>query len=174
MGRRIYDLETGDFIWKYVFAIQDSEQCRVYEELGIGELTYDEETNYDYLTLNRSDIPALEEYLADHHYENLLLDYEQLELDYEGLKVYAKDPDSNQIVTYSVYGEGKTTRELIKKLKDKGYIFINCGCPLDCDYERAVNEFANRYDFYFLKMIHRFIGYMNQHPDRETFTFEGE
>ena len=62
MGRRIY--ENGNFVWKYVFACQPSEQHRIYDEFNIGEFEFDEEyPDWDYLTLNIKDIPALQNIL---------------------------------------------------------------------------------------------------------------
>ena len=59
MGRRIY--EDGNFVWKYAFGYQPSEQHRIYDEFSIGELEFDEEyPDCDYLTLNIKDIPALQ------------------------------------------------------------------------------------------------------------------
>ncbi|MFO8109720.1 MAG: hypothetical protein R6U17_04240 [Thermoplasmata archaeon] len=36
MGRTVCDLVSGEFVWKYVFGEQASEQYRIYEELGVG------------------------------------------------------------------------------------------------------------------------------------------
>ena len=59
MGRRIY--EDGNFVWKYAFGYQPSEQHRIYDEFNIGKLEFDEEyPDCDYLTLNIKDIPALQ------------------------------------------------------------------------------------------------------------------
>lgn len=174
MGRRIYDTQTGDFIWKYVFAIQDSEQCRIYDELEIGEYEYNEETGLDFLTLTRSDIPALEGYLEQNNFDILKKEFDDLELTHQGVMVIAKDPNTGEISTFSTVDEGKGSRQLMEELKKKGFIQVSCGYGVQCDYEKAMVRFTFDHDFFFLQMIDRFIHYMKRHHDRQTFTFEGE
>ena len=65
MGRRVYD-QKGEFVWKYVFAEQSSEQIRIAEELGIGKYRNREDENVsrsrqygDLLMLSRKDINTL-------------------------------------------------------------------------------------------------------------------
>lgn len=67
MGRRVYN-QKGDFVWKYVFGAQPSEQFRIAEELGIGRYRNREEQNKsprakygDVLMLSRKDIQTLEQ-----------------------------------------------------------------------------------------------------------------
>lgn len=61
MGRRVYEQKTGDFVWKYLFAKQGSEQSRITEELGIGTIAY--ANDYDVLTLTQEDRRKLEGWL---------------------------------------------------------------------------------------------------------------
>lgn len=64
MGRRVYN-QKGEFVWKYVFGAQDSEQGRIADELGIGRYRNRElnaTPNYqfgDLLMLSRKDIEKL-------------------------------------------------------------------------------------------------------------------
>ena len=60
MGRRIYD-QNGDFVWKYVFAEQASEQSRVVTHLRIGKLTAMPDN--DILRLTRKDVEKLDKAL---------------------------------------------------------------------------------------------------------------
>lgn len=81
MGRRVY--ENDEFVWKYVFAEQDSEQCRIANDLNIGKITY--HGDYDCLTLSISDVEKLEKVLeeatdykaANEEYNRLLEPYEK-------------------------------------------------------------------------------------------------
>lgn len=57
MGRRIYD-QKGEFVYKYVFGEQPSEQRRVVTDLGIGKL---QDNEYgDIVTLTRKDVEKLD------------------------------------------------------------------------------------------------------------------
>ena len=63
MGRRIYT-QKGEFVWKYVFGEQSSEQYRIAEELGIGRYRNREIENKrdpygDMLSLSRKDVETL-------------------------------------------------------------------------------------------------------------------
>lgn len=62
MGRRIY--HEDNFVWKYAFARQSSEQSRIANELNIGEIT-SQTSDGDVLTLNISDVPKLKKVLED-------------------------------------------------------------------------------------------------------------
>lgn len=42
MGRRVYEKNTEEFVWKYCFAEQESEQYRIAKEIGVGELRTNE------------------------------------------------------------------------------------------------------------------------------------
>jgi len=64
MGRAVYD-HKGEFIWKYVFGKQDSEQYRITQDLAIGKYS-DRNGNVspsrkygDLLMLSRKDIEKL-------------------------------------------------------------------------------------------------------------------
>lgn len=65
MGRSVSD-QKGEFVWKYVFAEQASEQCRIYEDLAIGKYRDRESENVspgrkwgDLLMLSRKDLERL-------------------------------------------------------------------------------------------------------------------
>jgi len=58
MGRMVYD-QNGDFIWKYTFAKQGSEQYRIAEELKIGTRKEDEDESGDVLSLSKKDLAKL-------------------------------------------------------------------------------------------------------------------
>lgn len=80
MGRRVYEEVTGEFVWKYVFGGQDSEQGRIQSELGVGgygirhyqpewyegkwEQGSDEPCG-DILCIHRDEIPKLEEWIKN-------------------------------------------------------------------------------------------------------------
>jgi hypothetical protein len=66
LGRYVYEKYSGEFVWKYYFAKQASEQYRIAEELGIGKIEYEPEGFYgDYLYLKREDIPKLKKWLKN-------------------------------------------------------------------------------------------------------------
>ena len=50
MGRRVYEQKTGAFVWKYWVGEQNSEQCRIKEEIGLG--SYRQNINSDVLTIS--------------------------------------------------------------------------------------------------------------------------
>jgi hypothetical protein len=66
MGRHIYD-HKGNWVWKYAFGGQASEQCRVFEHLGIGKYrstdSYVRERYHDKLSLSRKDLERLKVWL---------------------------------------------------------------------------------------------------------------
>ena len=164
MGRHVYC--QGNWVWKYVFAGQSSEQGRIYEELGLGNYVFcplsraeDQgyskkdirqgkkegwidsqgyiETNGDILTLTSDDIEPLKQYLIEHIFETLKHTVDNLHLEHEG---------------YSPEG------------------WILGGSP----YDKALKRFAQEHDFYFLSMIEAFINFMEANPEFEDFEFEGE
>tara|TARA_Y100000593_G_C4066254_1_gene216874 strand:- start:171 stop:518 length:348 start_codon:yes stop_codon:yes gene_type:complete len=49
MGRYVY--ESDKCIWKYVFAGQSSEQCRIPAEIGVGHMVYNQRDTHDYLII---------------------------------------------------------------------------------------------------------------------------
>ena len=175
MGRRIY--ENGNFVWKYVFGAQPSEQYRIYEQFGIGEYEEDEQCDsLDYLTLTTEDISDLEEILTIGEYQNKKQKFEELAKEYEGLHLYFSDQDNKEIHV-NPFEEGKTEQELIELYEAKGYTFrhsgIACGSPYD---DKSVN-FARQNDYYFLEMVQAFIDYMKkifEEDGQDMFTFEGE
>lgn len=79
MGRRIYCGE--DFVWKYAFGKQSSEQYRVAEELGIGRIVNVSDYG-DTLILSKEDIPALEEYLEEKEYGAIKAEYDLIHINH--------------------------------------------------------------------------------------------
>ena len=71
MGRHIYENRTGDHVWKYWFARQPSEQCRIYTEIGMG--SYRESTWGDILTLYCS-LQTVSK-LRQHVHDNYLMEW---------------------------------------------------------------------------------------------------
>ena len=109
MGRCIY--ENGNFVWKYVFGAQSSEQYRIYEQFGIGEYEEDEQDDsLDYLTLTTEDISDLEEILTTGEYQNKKQKFEELAKEYEGLNLYFSDQDNKEIYV-NPFEEGKTEQD---------------------------------------------------------------
>ena len=49
MGRYVY--ETNNCVWKYVFAGQNSEQCLIPQEIGVGHMVYNQRETHDYLII---------------------------------------------------------------------------------------------------------------------------
>jgi|GEM_PF-6145714 len=145
MGRYIYC--DGEYVWKYVFARQSSEQGRIYEELGLGSYSYDDYG--DSLTLTMDDVPALKEYLKSRNFDQLFKEFIELPQQYEGQTLY-HDSEGN------VIGEA-----------------ISFGSPLD----EAQREFQQTHDFYFLEMIDTMVRFMEERYESSgqiEFIFNGE
>lgn len=164
MGRHVYC--QGNWVWKYVFAGQNSEQCRIFEDLDLGDYIFcplrqakDQgyskaeikqgkkegwinnqgyiETNGDILTLTTEDIEPLKQYLIDHSFENLKNIADNLHLEHEGCS-------------------------------PEGWILGGS------TYDKALKNFADEHDYYFLSMIEAYINFMEANPDINEFEFEGE
>lgn len=92
MGREIHELQTGDFVFKYVFGKQPCEQSRIATELGVGEVievVHDDEMGWkvwDVLKIERKELPKLRYHFILHEGEKRISDYR------ERLKTYS---DSN-------------------------------------------------------------------------------
>jgi hypothetical protein len=69
MGRHIYD-HKSNWVWKYAFGGQASEQYRVHEELGIGKYrstdSYSRHRYQDKLSLSRVDLERLKIWVKPH------------------------------------------------------------------------------------------------------------
>lgn len=191
MGRSIYC--DGEFVWKYAFGAQSSEQYRIFEELGIGEyegVTYtnakeeyseeefqegieegwiDEEgmieNNEDLLILNQSDVPLLEKYLQKKHLERLKIRWSGLHKEYQGASVHLKGESPLELYQNHTLDE-------VEKRDDIDFlgIGISVGSPLD----NVLKIFAGKYDFYFLSMIERMVEFMKKNPEQDVFEFYGE
>lgn len=61
MGRYVY--ENNEYVWKYEFAKQASEQCRIAEEFNIGHIRFFDYE--DHLTLHINDVEKLEKVLEE-------------------------------------------------------------------------------------------------------------
>lgn len=61
MGRHIYETTTGEWVWRYAFAEQSSEQSRIVRELGVGQHFGDELG--DTVLIQRDELPVLERWL---------------------------------------------------------------------------------------------------------------
>lgn len=62
MGRRVYD-QDGEFVWKYVFAAQSSEQSRIAFDLELGSVRGG--ADGDTLTLSKKDVQKLASMVRD-------------------------------------------------------------------------------------------------------------
>lgn len=192
MGRSVYC--NGEFVWKYVFASQNSEQYRIYEELGIGEYERDrkvlaEENGYDpdevkegieegwidpggympiegdFLTLTRSDIPKLERILSARQYPSLKKEYSDFFKEYRGANVYFKDGVKESESTFQKY-----TLDEMEAMPDYSGYGMSIESPLDI----VTKKFSKEKDFYFYQMIQAFIVFMQKHEDLDVFEFQGE
>lgn len=74
MGRHVYEINTGEWIWKYSFAEQNSEQSRIAEELHVGEMEYPEPDEFygDRLYIRKQDIQKLKEALCSNGHKKLI------------------------------------------------------------------------------------------------------
>lgn len=156
MGRHIYC--NGEWVWKYIFAIQSSEQYRIYEELRFGTYDYtypycdecDREGNVcgcdyepygDCLVLDREEIEKLKDYLDKTGYQKLKKKYENMPNQFEGLE-------------HTKWGP-----------------MIRCNSDLDI----ANYRFAQKNpDFHFYQMIEAFVQFADRDPEEEFFSFDGE
>jgi hypothetical protein len=154
MGRYVY--ESGNFVWKYVFAGQNSEQSKIAEELQIGTCEEGEEPDDegngfygDILTLDREDIPKLEAYLKD---------------TFEPVKEHE-----------TVLREGIKRKDILKCYHAQSKLFNGYRCN-DKFPEKRINTAIKEVfpDIYFWAMIEAYIKYMKKHKDQSSFSFEGE
>lgn len=156
MGRLVY--EDENFVWKYAFARQGSEQYRIANELGIGEYTELLDQPIDQLYLTYQDIPSLEAYLASNNYEGLKEEYLRIGYDYEGITFYfEKERVLAQELTYEEYLEAfeKESWGYNGEASDQWF------------------RFCKSTDFDFLNMIAAYVSYMKANP-KEEYYFEGE
>ena len=51
MGRYVYESRADDFVWKYVFAGQSSEQYLIPETIGVGHMIYPKGDTHDTLVI---------------------------------------------------------------------------------------------------------------------------
>lgn len=101
MGRRVYERGTGEFIWKYAFAEQDSEQYRIPQEIGVGKhlpRKYD-----DVVVIQKKEIPLLEQYLTEKNADEKIREFELFLED----NVYTYDYDEEGNVSYVGIPAGK-------------------------------------------------------------------
>jgi len=137
MGRNVYEKYSGEWVWKYVLAEQNSEQSSIAAELDIGRVEFPDPDDFygDRLYMNARDIRKLKKYLRKH--------YETLE----------KWNRLNSGQTASGIETGQEDREERQKLLQ--------------------NEYR---DVHFLRMVDRYIGFMEKQKRRgqREFCFEGE
>lgn len=160
MGRHVNEVITGKWVWKYCFAEQASEQSRIVDEIGVGEMEYpldrspycDEKSgendkcpdgcegescpfNGDILTIDRKEIPRMKEWLEKQHAED-------------------------KMAVYNVY----------MKLQ-----YPSGGIPFsDVEELREWRKENGLGDIYFVLMVKAYVGFMEQHPEIDQFSFEGE
>lgn len=174
MGRRVY--EDGNFVWKYVFGVQPSEQDRINKEFGIGEYEYENDDCFDYLSLSINDVPALEKILEDKNFDCKKKAFDNLSKKYQGSEVHFMD-NEDQIKIVRPYEENKTIDEIVKEYNGDKYRYLFYLASVDSPYIEKTKEFAEKYDYYFLKMVESFVDYMKdafQKEGQDFFTFEGE
>ena len=176
MGRRVY--EDGNFVWKYVFGVQSSEQDRINKEFGIGEYEYEYDDYIDYLSLSINDIPALESILEEKNFDCKKKAFNNLSKKYEGVEVHFADNENQfEIKIVRPYEENKTIEEIIKEYDGDKYRYLFYSVSGDSPYLKKTKEFAKKYDYYFLEMVESFVNYMKdtfQKEGQDFFTFEGE
>jgi hypothetical protein len=156
MGRRIY--EDGNFVWKYVFAEQPSEQGRLYHDYGIGGLfiqCHDKDGNY------------YEKFIDDATEEDYAASYEDvLHLEYQNipaLKKIVSDAGINYVKAKELHAaawEGKSGMTMDECRELAKMTGVLCGD-----------------EFNFLRMVEAFIKYMEENyveDEKEDFYFIGE
>ena len=169
MARVIY--EDGNFIWKYVFAIQPSEQYRISLEYGIGKLFY----NIDMTTTDENDNLTIDEN-GTVHFETkhvpYLIPYEDRD-NYNGIAygdtLHLKYDDINSlknICTSTVnYPEAKKIEKEFWKDKESA----------TADEVQAMESKVLELcpDYYFAKMVETMAKYMSENP-KDDYYFDGE
>jgi hypothetical protein len=157
MGRRVY--EDGNYVWKYVFGEQPSEQGRISTEYGIGGLfiqCHDKDGNY------------YEKFVDDATEEDYDASYEDvLHLEYSNIPALKKiidDAGENYIKAKQLHTEAWAGKS--------GMAMDEC---------RALAEKTSELcgeNFNFYRMIEAYIRYMEksykEDPEKEDFYFAGE
>jgi len=143
MGRYVY--ESGNFVWKYAFGEQPSEQSRIAKELGIGKVWEEDDESGDVLQLKKQDADKLWDYLN-----------EEVEVDLFG----------------ETYSETRLTLiELHNKIY-KGFDMIACYC-LEEKILKLVDDILGGSDIWFWCMVKEYAEYIGK-SDRTVFEFYGE
>lgn len=174
MGRRIF--ENDNFIWKYAFAIQPSEQSKIFNNYGIGNLSYMIDFPCDYIHECRKcpypnhckDLIKYKKYNNIKNDEKLYIIGDVLTLestDIPSLKKILKTNNSNykqakdiEKTYYSKYGHDNY---IPSKIYDEMNNEIFEMCP----------------NFYFNGMLESFIKYIqreNKYHNRTIFNFKGD
>lgn len=144
MGRRVYEQNTDEFVWKYAFGRQPSEQYRISDELGLG-CTQDIRDDYgnpilDVLHLNLDHIEPLKDYLEENN-------------------AYKKIEKYEQFMEEKIYEENDAGLKMIP------------GSKFDKVNEKH-DEIDEDLDFY--NMIKEYINFMESHNDQYEFEFQGD
>ena len=161
MGRYVY--EQGDFVWKYVFGVQPSEQYRIAKEYGIGTLTYD-------VCKQAEDDDGS---IIEDEYENIELTEEEYEnSNYEccGYILHLRYEDIPKLIniyeTMPNYNKAKQIESKMWEGNDNGIAFS--------DFESGNKKiFKVCPDYYFSKMVEEFVKHMESNP-KDDYYFEGE
>jgi len=158
MGRCVYELMTGKFVWKYVFGAQPSEQYRIAEELGVGTIIYPHERK-PYCRYKESfDEECPDECPGDDcpHYGDWLI-IKRGELP-EFKKRYKR-----------------MLNRLLPKLITLHMEAAKHGISLrSFEFDSLVNKLGLEDYYWFLNMVKAYIKFMEEHPEIEEFVFEGE
>ena len=166
MGRRVY--ESGEFVWKYVFGVQPSEQYRIAKEFGIGSLTYDVAR----VLLDKNGNVILDEY-GDEAYENVELteeEYENEDCFACGDILHLTSNDISKLINiYETMPNYKKAKELETKMWEGNEHGISFS-----DFESGNKKiFKICPDYYFARMVEQFVEYMEYNP-KDHYYFEGE
>lgn len=181
MGRAIY--EDGHFIWKYMFAIQNSEQRRIVEELEVGhwyteDVEYDDEGepfggDNDVVELEITDLPILEKFLADEDIERLKMTEATILYTYPGITLYGdKAQKLPQLTAEQAYGDVISYEEFDEVLEEGMY-----GISPSSKVNQELIAFYNRTDYPFIAMVGAFVKHMktcHEESEQKHFVFIGE
>lgn len=154
MGRAVIEQKTGEFVWKYVFAEQGSEQSQIAEGLGIGKVEYPKDANYDVLVLKQSDRVRLEDYLNEPYVLAI------------GNEKYGQMTNDFKPVTRN---------KLIRLWRKVNKTMFGNGIALGSVEEGIRNTLRSVMpEIHFWQMIKAYADFMKKHKDQKEFRFEGE
>jgi hypothetical protein len=154
MGRCVIEQKTGEYVWKYVFAEQASEQAGIAGAVGVGKVVFQD--NSDVLVLKQEDRKRLEDYLNEE------IPFKIGCGEYKTIGGHTKPITRNRLI-------------VLWKCLNKA-LFKSGGIPLGSVEEGVRHKLLADVmpEIHFWQMIKAYAHFMKQHPNQKEFRFEGE